>query len=566
MKNKFLSALTIALILFQAVAPIGALAWVGTDQADYAPGSVVTINGDTSDGAGYLAGEPVHVDVWGPNDYTAACEGTAEENGAWSCQVTLWNSELAVGDYTYTATGQTSGVSQSGTFTDANMTYSPPNVSLSTTPGGSVSFDQSVIAPKNNDSFTAALKVTGDISSWASASPTTLSFVTTSISSDTKTWTITIAVPTGTACGTYTGNVKANPPNPGPGEGSGTGVTLEVTDCAPSNTAPMIAANSASVTITEGATATNTGTWSEANMGDTVTLSASVGTVTKAGTNAGGTWSWSFGTTDGPAQSQTVMITVDDGTDTSFATFDLTVENAKPAVTASWASATVDCRKPATLNFGFSDAGVNDNPWTVDIDWDDSSSHYYDNAVAAQSTFSQSHTYNTQGTYTATVGVTDKDNGFGSNTATLNVLQTYTVKFLQPFDGSSPTSGLITNTMKSGRTVPVKVTIYDDCAQTYVTDPTAMVKIFLSTGTSTGTSNDAVEVYADAGASNGNTLYFRWTSDSSAPGGGFWIYNLDSKTALNGSPLAINTTYRIDIFVDSVKATATTHALLKPVK
>src|SRR5258706_10652282 len=115
-KNKFFNALTIALILFQAVAPIGALAATNTNQPDYAPGSVVTISGDNSDGAGYLAGEPVHVDVTGPNSYAAACDATADDNGAWSCPVTL-DADVADGSYSYTATGQTSTVSQSGGFT-----------------------------------------------------------------------------------------------------------------------------------------------------------------------------------------------------------------------------------------------------------------------------------------------------------------------------------------------------------------------------------------------------------------------------------------------------------------
>ena len=48
---------------------------------------------------------------------------------------------------------------------------------------------------------------------------------------------------------------------------------------------PAIAASNASVTVTAGQTATNTGIWSDTNAGDTVTLSASIGTVTKAGTN-----------------------------------------------------------------------------------------------------------------------------------------------------------------------------------------------------------------------------------------------------------------------------------------
>src|SRR5512140_2822301 len=87
--NKLLNAFVIALILFQAVAPIGALAYTGTDQPDYQPGAVVTINGDNSDGAGYAAGETVVVNASGPNGFAASCEATADDNGAWSCELTL---------------------------------------------------------------------------------------------------------------------------------------------------------------------------------------------------------------------------------------------------------------------------------------------------------------------------------------------------------------------------------------------------------------------------------------------------------------------------------------------
>jgi len=119
LRIRSLVSLAMVLLAIGLLGVTAVLAAVTTDQADYAPGSVVTISGDNSDGAGYLPGETVHVDVSGPNGYTASCEAVADENGAWSCQVTLWDSELAVGEYTYTATGQTSGVSQSGTFTDA---------------------------------------------------------------------------------------------------------------------------------------------------------------------------------------------------------------------------------------------------------------------------------------------------------------------------------------------------------------------------------------------------------------------------------------------------------------
>jgi hypothetical protein len=109
--------LVMALLMALGLARIG-LAYVTTDQQDYAPGSVVTISGDNSDNAGYQAGETVHVDVTGPNYYTSACDATVGDNGAWSCQVTLASDLSAVGEYTYTATGQYSHVSQTGSFTD----------------------------------------------------------------------------------------------------------------------------------------------------------------------------------------------------------------------------------------------------------------------------------------------------------------------------------------------------------------------------------------------------------------------------------------------------------------
>ncbi len=96
-------------------------------QPDYSPGEVVTIHGDNSDNAGYLSGETVHVDVVGPNNYTAACDPAVSEdpsaNGAWSCQVTLWDSPLAAGSYSYTAVGRESGTTETGVFLDSPGSY-----------------------------------------------------------------------------------------------------------------------------------------------------------------------------------------------------------------------------------------------------------------------------------------------------------------------------------------------------------------------------------------------------------------------------------------------------------
>jgi hypothetical protein len=140
----------------------------------------------------------------------------------------------------------------------------------------------------------------------------------------------------------------------------------------------------------------------------------------------------------------------------------------------------------------------------------------------------------------------------------------YTVDFLPPFDDSTP-SKLITNTMKLGRTVPVKATILDLCTGDYVTDPNTNVTIKVVTGSFSPPATDAVESYSDAGASSGNTQSFRWTGDSSVAGGGFWIFDLDSSG--KGFGLTLNTCYRIDIYINgSTLVTGTDWALLKAIK
>jgi len=110
-----LLVLVTALVLSAAA---GATVW--TDKDDYTPGSVVTLSGDNGNAVGYLPGETVHVDVSGPNGWTATCDAVADAAGAWSCQVTLAEGPEAVGDYAYTATGLVSGVTESGSFTDGS--------------------------------------------------------------------------------------------------------------------------------------------------------------------------------------------------------------------------------------------------------------------------------------------------------------------------------------------------------------------------------------------------------------------------------------------------------------
>jgi hypothetical protein len=79
--------------------------------------------------------------------------------------------------------------------------------------------------------------------------------------------------------------------------------------CEPPNSPPAVRTNSTSVVVVQGQTATNTGTYSDDDSAGDVTLTPSVGSVTKTGTNSG-TWSWSLAST--PLGSQRVTITATD--------------------------------------------------------------------------------------------------------------------------------------------------------------------------------------------------------------------------------------------------------------
>jgi len=120
------------------------------------------------------------------------------------------------------------------------------------------------------------------------------------------------------------------------------------------NVAPAATVESNAVTVDEGNTALNTGTFSDAGADD-VYLSASVGTVVD---NGDGIWGWSFATTDGPEESQTVTITVTDSDGAaSTVSFALVVNDVPPDVAPGNAVVTVD-EGATALNTGtVSDAG-----------------------------------------------------------------------------------------------------------------------------------------------------------------------------------------------------------------
>jgi PKD domain-containing protein/Big-like domain-containing protein len=101
------------------------------------------------------------------------------------------------------------------------------------------------------------------------------------------------------------------------------------------NRPPVVAAASSAVTVGEGSPASNSGTYSDPD-GDTVSLTASSGNLTKTGTSSG-TWTWTAPAADeGPAQP--VAINANDGNGlTASVVFTYTVVRVAPTVTISGA-------------------------------------------------------------------------------------------------------------------------------------------------------------------------------------------------------------------------------------
>jgi hypothetical protein len=144
-------------------------------------------------------------------------------------------------------------------------------------------------------------------------------------------------------------------------------------------------------------------------------------------------------------------------------------------------------------------------------------------------------------------------------TATAPVGCTYTASFLAPIDQST-SSGLMGNTFKKGRVIPVKAIVY--CNGTPITPYNSSLIPWISV-TEAGflaTASDAVESFSDAGSSSAGTQDFRWVDDLSVTGGGYWIYNLDTSKSF-----VVGKTYNVYVNVDTTQITST-WAVLVPKK
>src|SRR6266542_4845178 len=147
-----------------------------SDQEDYPPYSYVYFHG-----TGFQPGETVNMIVVELDPVQQSFEPwdvVADENGNVATSWYISSEELIGATMQVTATGQTSGLTASATFTDSgNFSYSPTTQGLTATAGGAaVSFVQSVTAPAGNGDFTATVAVAGTganpiSSAWVSTLP-----------------------------------------------------------------------------------------------------------------------------------------------------------------------------------------------------------------------------------------------------------------------------------------------------------------------------------------------------------------------------------------------------------
>jgi hypothetical protein len=169
------------------------------------------------------------------------------------------------------------------------------------------------------------------------------------------------------------------------------------------------------VTVDEGQLATNSGTWS----GEDVSLSASVGTVTK---NVDGTWDWSLLTADGPSESQNVTITATNAFGTTTRSFDLVVRNVAPTGTLSNDGPGLT-DTPVHVSFsGQSDASSTDTAAGLRYAYacDGGSLEAATYATGSIESFTEC-TYATAGEVTIRARIIDKDDGFTEYTTVTTI-------------------------------------------------------------------------------------------------------------------------------------------------
>jgi PKD domain/RTX calcium-binding nonapeptide repeat (4 copies) len=116
-----------------------------------------------------------------------------------------------------------------------------------------------------------------------------------------------------------------------------------------------------------------------------------------------------------------VTVRVFDGHEYGEATFAVAVANLAPTVTAADDQATEEATAHLFELGAFTDFGLSDAPWTVEVNWGDGSAPLTFDVLEQGLLDPNPHTYADSGTYTVTVRVIDKDGGIGSDSFLVTV-------------------------------------------------------------------------------------------------------------------------------------------------
>jgi hypothetical protein len=176
------------------------------------------------------------------------------------------------------------------------------------------------------------------------------------------------------------------------------------------NEPPTVARNVAALTVNEGMSTTNRGTFADPEGRGTVTLTASVGAVTQNNTN--GNWTWTYTPPDGPANPTVTITATDAGGLTATTSFTLNVLNVAPTITALTVPAGGNEGSPVNLSAAATDPGVLDTltyAWTV--------ARPDGTTLATLNGAQASFTPPDNGAYGVSLTVTDKDGGTASRSA-----------------------------------------------------------------------------------------------------------------------------------------------------
>jgi hypothetical protein len=297
------------------------------------------------------------------------------------------------------------------------------------------------------------------------------------------------------------------------------------------NVSPSVAFSSTPSSATEGDTKTfdfaitdsDADTWSYAGgFPDCGSLGSVSGTPSIDQTTKTGSFSCQFPDGLVPATVSTVSVQVSDGQALSnSATTDVTVNNANPVVGALSLGGNTGLAclagKSVTLDFGFTDAGVNDADWPVDIDWGDSSTHTTYNAGLQGTQSQQAHVYYGAGSWAVGAEVKDKDGGSGSansGAGAVSLLYSTGQGILQPINYTGARSAF-----KSGSTIPVKIKI-TDCTGNPVSGLRPQISLKFLDGSADGSS---VEDFYSTVPDQGTTMRYTGSPDYQ------YIYNLGTK-------------------------------------